>query len=156
MEDESSSSASSSQSVPECPQIVPKHQRPRASLSPERPRASPECPTASPERPRASPERPRASPERPLNVPERPQSVPRVSQSVPKRHQNVPRAAAANKTSKSNINQKIASKKSSPSRHSGSLGGSILRRTQEGKDFMLKTNDFGPIFWTMLRPSFLR
>ena len=50
------------------------------------------------------------------------------------------------KTSKFNINQKIASKKSSPSRHLGSLSGAVLRKRQEGKDFQVKSNDFGTDF----------
>ena len=47
---------------------------------------------------------------------------------------------------KSNINQKIASEKSSPSRHLGSASGPNLRKTQEGKDFQLKNDDFGTDF----------
>ena len=81
--------------------------------------------------------RPRASQERPRVI----QKYPESGQDRP---QSVPRAGAANKTSKSNINQQIASKKSRPSKHSGSWSGSVLRKTQEGKD--LKNNDFGTNF----------
>ena len=46
----------------------------------------------------------------------------------------------------SNINPKIASKKSTPSRHLGSLSGSVLRKTQEGEQFQVKIYDFGTNF----------
>ena len=49
---------------------------------------------------------------------------------------------------KSNINQKIESQKSSPSRHLGSLSGPVLRKTQEGKEFQMKIYDFGTHFGT--------
>ena len=47
---------------------------------------------------------------------------------------------------KSNMNPKIALKKSSPSRHSGSVSGPNLPKTQEGMDFQLKNDDFGTNF----------
>ena len=51
-----------------------------------------------------------------------------------------------NKADKTNINPKNGSKKSTPSRHLGSLGGSVLRKRQEGKEFQVKINDFGTTF----------
>ena len=53
-----------------------------------------------------------------------------------------------NKTDKANINLKNGSNKSTPSWHLGSLGGSVLRKTREGKEFQVKINDFGTTLGT--------
>ena len=92
-----------------------------------------------------SPEPDQNWPEHARSAPSAPR-VPEHFQGVPEHPRSVPRAATANKPSKSNINPKIASTKSRPSGHLGSLSGANLRKTREGKESLLKNKDFGTRF----------